>query len=895
VKGYDYREFLKRLGEKDSYSYLDLELPNANVRVEKSQGNAYYSQTDAELPNETMPISFSRTYNSQSAMKGAFGLGFSHNYDISLLSPGMNTATEFETAIVKDDSGSIITFQKEVGGKFVSDKGMYYSLEKIKETDADKGKGTYRMLSKDNLKYFFNIEGILVREEDSNGNFSTLEYDKDTGKLLDIVAQSGRKIQLSYGTGDSKDLVSKVTAMDKNGLELGKVEYTYNNRKLVKITKVSKTAGVANTENVLTYSDSTDTSMLTGIKDALGNIYSIAYNGVGKTAKAIKLTYPDGTNLRLAYNGNNTETTTQKYINNTFLSSAKDLFESSFGNQIESTDEAGNKSAFTYMDCLTESTATSSEYAAIESGTLKKYHETKVSKTAYNTNTENVDQELGEDGSQTDFVYDTAGDNIYTDDLPDELIETDADGKIVSAEKLTYDSRGNELTSKDSVSGEENINVYCTASDFGGTFLGEIKKETLKGEDGLTTVTDYSYSIDGGGNRTDMVTVAAAGVSNTTITTTDPLGNQIYLKDASGDITENFYDDFGRLTKTIRKIGEKTETSTKTYNANGSLIREVSPTGIVSTYSYDKMNKVVSTTIAKGSSSKTTQTIRSYLPKVTINTGMGYVSVANPYVTKEYIKGDSRPVSETYIDRLGRTVREKSGGIYTDYTYDKQGKVLTAYKIGQSEKAANAGLLTLNVYDENGNQTDTVINPSYDIGSKSLKVSTSSIHTKSIYNASGKEIERIDAMGNITRMDYNINGELTKLTGPKIGEDKEGKALANSMEFAYNQLVSGNTNLVKNTKTDANGNISIEEINALGQTIKIADLGDNKAGTAAISTAYEYDKDGNKIKETEAKGNFRTFSYDNKKHLIKSEYFDEKGDKKLSTRYSYDLYDNVTK
>ncbi|MGL4484273.1 MAG: DUF6531 domain-containing protein, partial [Anaerovoracaceae bacterium] len=104
VKGYDYREFLKRLGEKDSYSYLNMELPNANVKVEKSQGNAFYSQRDAELTNETMPISFTRVYNSQSNMKGAFGLGFSHNYDISLLSPGMNTGTDFDTAIVKDDT-----------------------------------------------------------------------------------------------------------------------------------------------------------------------------------------------------------------------------------------------------------------------------------------------------------------------------------------------------------------------------------------------------------------------------------------------------------------------------------------------------------------------------------------------------------------------------------------------------------------------------------------------------------------------------------------------------------------------------------------------------------------------------------------------------------------------
>ncbi|MGL4484844.1 MAG: hypothetical protein ACRCUS_07830, partial [Anaerovoracaceae bacterium] len=391
----------------------------------------------------------------------------------------------------------------------------------------------------------------------------------------------------------------------------------------------------------------------------------------------------------------------------------------------------------------------------------------------------------------------------------------------------------------------------------------------------------------------DTVTVTAAGLAKTTVTTTDPVGNQIYLKDSNGDITENTYDDFGRLIKTERKIGDKTETETKSYNANGSLVKETAPTGIVTSYYYDKMNRVITTTISKGSSSKTTTTTRAYLPSVTINTGMGSVTVSNPFVTKEYIKGDSIPISETYTDRLGRTVREKSGGIYTDYTYDKQGKVLTAYKIGQSEKAANAGLLTLNVYDENGNQTDTILNPSYDAAAKTLKVSANSIHTKSVYDARGKLIKSIDALGNETKLDYNVKGELTTVTGPKIAEDKEGRPLSDQMDFEYNIPVPGNK--VKNERVDANGNISIEELDALGQTLKIADLGDGKAGTEAISTSYEYDKEGNKIKETEAKGNYRAFSYDDKKRLTKTEYYDEKGEKKLVTKYSYDLYDNISK
>ncbi|MGL4484675.1 MAG: hypothetical protein ACRCUS_06960, partial [Anaerovoracaceae bacterium] len=166
-------------------------------------------------------------------------------------------------------------------------------------------------------------------------------------------------------------------------------------------------------------------------------------------------------------------------------------------------------------------------------------------------------------------------------------------------------------------------------------------------------------------------------------------------------------------------------------------------------------------------------------------------------------------------------------------------------------------------------------------------------HTKSVYDASGKLIRSIDALGNETKLDYNVKGELTTVTGPKIAEDKEGRPLSDKMDFEYNIPAPGNK--VKNERVDANGNISIEELDALGQTLKIADLGDGKASTEAISTSYEYDKEGNKIKETEAKGNYRAFSYDDKKRLTKTEYYDEKGEKKLVTKYSYDLYDNVSK
>ena len=95
---------------------------------------------------------------------------------------------------------------------------------------------------------------------------------------------------------------------------------------------------------------------------------------------------------------------------------------------------------------------------------------------------------------------------------------------------------------------------------------------------------------------------------------------------------------------------------------------------------------------------------------------------------------------------------------------------------------------------------------------------------------------------------------------------------------------------------DANGHVNKEVTNEAGLTESTTDLGD---GEEQITTAYSYDTNGNKIRETYADGGYKTFDHDRKNRLIKTESYEAGeagesiGEKTLKTVYSYDINDRL--
>ena len=85
--------------------------------------------------------------------------------------------------------------------------------------------------------------------------------------------------------------------------------------------------------------------------------------------------------------------------------------------------------------------------------------------------------------------------------------------------------------------------------------------------------------------------------------------------------------------------------------------------------------------------------------------------------------------------------------------------------------------------------------------------------------------------------------------------------------------------------TDANGHVKQETASASGSVTTTSDLGD---GSESITTKYTYDDRGNKLSEVYANGAKKTYEYNNRNLVTKTQSYDKEGTKTLTSRYRYD-------
>ena len=143
-----------------------------------------------------------------------------------------------------------------------------------------------------------------------------------------------------------------------------------------------------------------------------------------------------------------------------------------------------------------------------------------------------------------------------------------------------------------------------------------------------------------------------------------------------------------------------------------------------------------------------------------------------------------------------------------------------------------------------------------------------------------------DGNGNVTTYTYD---DQNRVTG--VSRKNGNETISNSI--SYDMGTDGKT---MTSVKDANGHVNKEVTNEAGLTESTTDLGD---GEEQITTAYSYDTNGNKIRETYADGGYKTFDYDRKNRLIKTESYEAGeagesiGEKTLKTVYSYDINDRL--
>lgn len=409
------------------------------------------------------------------------------------------------------------------------------------------------------------------------------------------------------------------------------------------------------------------------------------------------------------------------------------------------------------------------------------------------------------EGTVTQYAFDGMGNRTSM---------TDANGKVTT---YTYDKLGQMLSMADAAAG----------------------------------VTSYQYDAFG------QVVKATDARNNASYNYYDNLGRLTLNRDAESYLTETSYTIFGdvasvtrRYTKTATAVSvtvvptttanAKDATTLFNYDKRGLVISSTDAEGFIQSYGYNAFGNRISSTaksattalIAGGTTTyaydKRGQLISETLPIGSYNASGALVSST---VTNTY----------TYDARGNRTQMIEAAGLaearITGYVYDKINRLIES--IGQSFLGQTPR--TYYKYDARGNLTET-IEPS---GGRTIF----------FYDDLNRKVVEINALGTYSSFSYDANSNITnvRVYGTKLtalpaegGSKTEAPAVPGS---AFRETVFTYDNLNRMLTSAVTG------VNSY-----IFDGTNYVLQATSLTTAYQYDANGNVVKMTDANSN-ATFSY----------------------------------
>jgi RHS repeat-associated protein len=224
-----------------------------------------------------------------------------------------------------------------------------------------------------------------------------------------------------------------------------------------------------------------------------------------------------------------------------------------------------------------------------------------------------------------------------------------------------------------------------------------------------------------------------------------------------------------------------------------------------------------------------------------------------------------------YIQR----VTDATSGVYLDYTYDNNGKLLKV-----SDELAREVLLS---YNEK-NQLIKIITPeniSYnfeytsDLGQLyKATYGDGTPYYKHSYNSKGQVISEDDGKGNnqLAKFNYNDNGSILTT----YYTNKEGKATVYKYDSKDFKLLS---------ITDAFGNQTTNQYSSDGKLI-------STVNAKGYRTQFGYDNQGNRVSTRFEDGSSETMNYDNNRNLLRHTLFSKNGTD-FTTTNRYDSKNNL--
>lgn len=878
MKGISQAELSDRTGQKPYRGYCSFATPTGNGNVEYSSGNLSYEQEDVTLPSSQLPFTVTRYYNSQLKLQGMYGNGWTDSLHKELVED------KDGNIYFIDSDGSIYTFQKGDNGYTCAETKDYVlqsgdvqedieeeepeeltssyigissyetkSVDEETEEDVDSEEPevfelehAYTIKTKDNMLYRFNEGGQLVSVLEPNGTYLIYLYD-DVGRLESVQSDAGKKISFNYD--GTTGFVQSILLPDET-----KLTYSYENDNLIQVKHNSK-----DEENSIQFQYGYTEDGMTLVTDAKGQKYKITY----VDGKVQKVEYPNQEAYVLTYNDSKTSVT-KKSESGADICTTSVEYDKTTGKILKETAADGSETTYEYgydkNPYLVTKTKNLIGYESITDGKVEFKIKEKVTETVYNED-ENVTEETAEDGTVTSYEYDAKGE--WAQDEPTS-VTSEMGQELISKETTTYDENGNAVVEKNETD-EANITITeNTYDDFGNLQKTEVTEDDLN-----ISVSECEYDDDG--NVLEETTTSSDIISKET-NSYDAMGRTTKSKDEStGEVTEYEYDYLGRVIRTETTLNGKTLTSTSAYDANGTVVSETDTAGVKTEYVYDEINRVTSRTVTKGESI-TYKTSYTY-GDVIVQDGRSNRTVKNAYIEKESYP-DETTASEKYTDQMGRVVKEKSAGLYSDYTYDQSGNQVIVYSNG-TEAQSDAGKIQLTLYDDKGNQTATIINP--EVASGNYSIGKDSVVTSQVYDEKGNVIQETDGEGIITEYAYDDSSRIVE-----VKEDVNGKGIIT--KASYTTDTDENTSIT--TITDAAGHQSVEVTDAAGLTKSTTDYGEIEA--EKVATGYEYDSRGNQTKVTYENGAYQVNTYDDRNLLTKTVTYDENEVAELQTEYTYD-------
>lgn len=419
-------------------------------------------------------------------------------------------------------------------------------------------------------------------------------------------------------------------------------------------------------------------------------------------------------------------------------------------------------------------------------------------------------------------------------------------------------------------------------------------KKVIDGE--ISTTETYSYSTN-----TDMPATTSRIVAKTTDSTQsitsktstqyDFYGFPLRVTDAMGNVSDNKYDPTNHLLieSVVYSKGSPTQTSGAQFkrtsytrnpttfavtsmvvtNEAGKKLREEN-------YQHDTYGNITSTTVLLDSAGKTAKVSMEYPEKYQ------YAFPSGTSVQVTDTDGNTTTSTQQYdFDmKTGQLLKKLDGrGNATAYEYDSLDRL-------KKVTYADATAASLSYDDEQNQVTQTVFDETGNIVKKqSSKFNPlgwkieSGIYDdqgayrskgKIAYDAYGRVIEAEDALGNVAKTLYDRQNRQKTVT----------YADGTATQYSYDDI-----NLTQ-TVTDADGYSTRETMDKLGRTVKSEMI--TAAGPVLLGTVT-YDQVGNALTKTDAKGNITKFQYNALSEL--TAVTDALG---KTTSYTYDMRGNMT-